>query len=148
MFTYLLHAKNMLTAILYNNTRILCACVCLCVCLSNLRYPEWEVVSPRHLHHLEELCLANCITCFSSLYDTRLEKKAFGSFSPVTRQIPYTHGYFPVTLGRMNLATTRKPLEHSQRVCVEGHALHITGTIIAIDFYVNLVLLIINSTKS
>ena len=30
------------------------------------------------------------------------------------------------------MPTTRKPLEHSRRVCVEGHALHIMGDIVAI----------------
>ena len=30
------------------------------------------------------------------------------------------------------LPTTRKPLEHSQRVRIGGHAVHITGTIVAI----------------
>ena len=44
---------------------------------------------------------------------------------------------FPVTLGWMNLATTAKPLEHSQRVCVEVHTIFTTGTIVAIAFYVN-----------
>ena len=32
------------------------------------------------------------------------------------------------------LPTTRKPLEHSQRVRIEGHGLHIMGTIVAIAF--------------
>ena len=41
-----------------------CVCVSVCVCLSNLRYPEREIVSPRCLHHLENLRLASCTKCF------------------------------------------------------------------------------------
>ena len=42
------------------------------------------------------------------------------------------HIYLSVTLGRMNVAYYKKPLEQFRRVSVEGHALHITGTIVAI----------------
>ena len=59
-------------------------------------------------------------------------EQAFGSFSPVMR-LKVT---LLVTLGRMNPdPTTRKSLEHSRRVCIEGHALHITGTIVAPAVY-------------
>ena len=36
---------------------------------------------------------------------------------------------FPVTLGRMNVAHYNKAFGTFRRVFVEGHALHITGTI-------------------
>ena len=58
----------------------MCVCVCLSVCLSNLRYPKRDVVSPRRLHHLEELHLASCTNCFSSLYDTPFERKSHWKF--------------------------------------------------------------------
>ena len=160
------------TCILYNNTRILC--VCLSVSLSNMRYLEREVVSPRRLHHLEVLLLASCTNCFSSLYDARFERKNFWKFSSSQAGYPQREVVSPRCLHNLEergwrvaqtafqayttrgsskslcklfvsytpnsvhapinfqlpwvgliLLTTRKALEHSGRVRVEGHALHV-----------------------
>ena len=69
---------------------VLCASVCVrvgvWVCFSNLRYLEWEVVSPCSLNRLEELHLASCTNCFSSLHDARFMRKSlckfFASYAP------------------------------------------------------------------
>ena len=41
-----------------------------------------------------------------------------------------------VTLGRMNLVNYNKAIGYFLRVHIEGHTLHIMGTIVAIAFYV------------
>ena len=89
---------NRLRLVLYNNTRILCVCLsvclCVCVCLSNLRYPEWEVVAPRCLHHLEELRLASCTNCFLSLYNEPFERKGLWKFfHQLLAEFQCTHRY-------------------------------------------------------
>ena len=58
-----------------------CLSLCVCVCLSNLKYPEREVVSPRCLYRLEEFRLARCINCFSSLYDGPFQRNSVWNFS-------------------------------------------------------------------
>ena len=79
--------------------------MCACVCLSNLRYPERDVVSSPCLHHLEELRLARCTNCFSSRYDASFVRKSlwkfFASYAPNSLARTVT---FPVSLGRMNFA--------------------------------------------
>ena len=75
------------------------------VSLSNLRYPEREIVLPRCLHHLKELCVASCSNCFSSLYDVWFKRKSlwkfFASYEPNSHARTVT---LLVTLHRMNLA--------------------------------------------
>ena len=89
--------------------RVFCVCVCLPVCLSNLRYQERKVVSPRCLCHLEELRLARCINCFSSLYDMWFERNMLWKFFCQLRTESLAHTVtFPVTLGKMNLAHYNK----------------------------------------
>ena len=104
-----------------------------CVCLSNLRYRERQVVLPRCLHHIEELRLASCTNCFSSLYNVWFERKSlwkvFASFAPNSRARTVT---LRVTLGRMNLAQYLIFAYHFRRSHVEGQAQYITGTIVAI----------------
>ena len=68
------HGIKCVTRILYYNTRILC------VCLSTLKYSEREVVLPRCLHHLEQVYLASCTNCFSSLYEVWFERKSVWNF--------------------------------------------------------------------
>ena len=58
----------------------MCVSVCQCVCVSNLWYPERKVVSLRPLHQLEELHLASCTNCFSSLYVVLFERKSLWKF--------------------------------------------------------------------
>ena len=129
---------NGLQLFLSNNTHILFLCLCVCVCLSNLRYAEQEVVLRRCLHHLEELGLASYTNCFLSLYDTRFERKSsckiFASYAPNPVHV-LLHFWLP--LARSISPTASKPLELSQRVCVERDSLHITGIMVAIAFYVN-----------
>ena len=103
--------------------------------LSNLRYLEQEVVSPRWLHHLEELCLASCTNCFSSLYNEWFERKSlwkfFASYMPNSRARIVT---LLVTLGSMNLAqylTTAGTF--SKVTCWRTRPLHVHhGTTVAI----------------
>ena len=47
------------------------------------------------------------------------------------------HVTLPVTLVRMNLAHHLNAIGTFSKVGVEGHTLHITGTIVDIVFYVN-----------
>ena len=111
-------------------------CVSVCVCLSvqpeisgmerhiaTLLTPFWTA-PPGELHKL----LLKPIWCAVQ------EKKRLEVFRQLLAESRACTVMLPVTLGRMNLATTTKPLEHFRRVCVEGHALHITGTIVAIAF--------------
>ena len=77
---------NGLQLVLYNNTRIVC--VCLSVCLSNLSFPEWEVLTPRHLRHLEKLLLTSCTNFFSSPYETPFERKSLWNFFPTYDRYP------------------------------------------------------------
>ena len=110
--------------LVYNNTCILCVPVC----LSTLRYPEQEVVSPRFLHYSEEVHLASCTTCFSSLYDVRFERKSlwklFASYASNSVHAPL---HFQLPWAGWILPTTTKLLEHFSRVHIERHALHITA---------------------
>ena len=78
---------------------------------SHLKYPEREVVSPRCLHHLEELRLASCTKCFLRLHNPQFQTKAHGRFSPVTRWNSCKHHYTSGYPGRMNLAHCKKAIE-------------------------------------
>ena len=90
-----------------------------CVCLSNLRYPEREVVLPRRLHHLEELHLVNCTTAFQAYTTHDSREKAFEKFLPVTRRIPCTHRYISGYPGQDESC----PLQQSFWNILEGYAL-------------------------
>ena len=109
--------------------------MCESVCLFHLRYLEQKVVSPHCLHHLEELCLASCTNCFLSLHEVLFERKwrwkVFTSYAPIPVYAPL---HFRLSWAGLILPTATKPLEYSRRVCIEEHALHITGTIVAIAF--------------
>ena len=112
-----------------------CACVCLSVCLSHLRYLEQETISPRSLNHLGELHLVSCTKCFSSQHDTRFDRKRLCNFFASYSQNPmHALLQFSLPCAGWTLLTTTKLLEHFRRVCVEAHALHITGTIVATAF--------------
>ena len=96
---------------------------------------SWKTCRPHHW--------SSCPNCFSSLCDARFERKSLRKFSPVTCstvtfRLPWAGWIWP---------TTRKPLEHFRRVCVEGHILHLTGTVVAIAIYVN-GLQLLHSTRS
>ena len=119
---------------LYNNTRILCVCVCRCVSVCVSVQPEisgmgggiamplapsWRAL-PGELHKL----------LFEPIRSVVREKKPLQIFCQLRAESHTCTVTFLVTLGRMNLATTTKRLEHSRRVCVEGHALHITGMVV------------------
>ena len=54
--------------------------MCLFICLSLLRSREWDVVVLCFLHQREELHLASCTNCFSSRYNTLLERKRLWKF--------------------------------------------------------------------
>ena len=109
---------------------------------------EREVVSPRCLHHLEELRLASSTNWVSSLYDSPIERKSLWNFfaSYVLNSVP-AQLLFRLPWAGWSLPTTTKPLEHSQKIYVVGHALHFMSSVVALGFYVN-GLSIINSTKS
>ena len=98
-----------LPSILYNNMHILCVClcVCLCLCLSHLRSPEWEVVSPHCLHHLEELCL---VSCTNARFKRKGLLKFFASYVLNPMHTPL---HFRLLWAGLILPTTTKPLEHS-----------------------------------
>ena len=117
---------------------ILLFSVCACVCLTNLRYSEREVISPRCLHHLEELRLMSCTNCRSSLNDVQFERKSLRKFfaSYVPNSVHASLHFWLSWAGRI-LPTTTKPLEVFGRVGNEGHTLHIAGTIVAVAFYMN-----------
>ena len=75
------------------------------------------------------------------------EKKPLEAFHQLCPQSRARSVTLPVILGRMNFAQYKKAVGTFSRVRVEGHALYITGTIVAIALYVN-GLQILHSTKS
>ena len=117
----------------------MCVCVCLFVCVSvppeisdtggritTLLTLSWRA-SPGELHKL----------LFKSIRHAVWEKslwKFFASYVPNPAHAPLL---FLLPWAGWMLSSTTKPLEHSWRVCIEGHALHIMGTIVAIALYVN-----------
>ena len=76
--------------------------------------------------HLKELHLASCTNCFSSLYDAWFERRSpwkfFASYTPNPVHAPLL---FRLPWAGWILPNTTKLLEHSQKVCIERHALHI-----------------------
>ena len=107
-----------------------CVCVWMSVCVSNLRCPEPEVVSPRLLYYLEEICQASCTNCFSRLYETCFTRKGFGSFSRGKRRIPlHVPLQFRLLWAAWILPTSWPLLNHSRKSHVEGHAHYIMGNV-------------------
>ena len=124
-----------------------CPCVCVCVFvppeisgrggrIATLHIPSWTP-SPGELHKL----------LFKRTRRAVREKKLLEVFRQLRPEFRAPIVTLLVTLARMNLATTTKRLEQSRRVWVEGNALHITGTIVAIAVYVY-GLQILHSTRS
>ena len=65
------------------------------------------------------------------------EKKPLEVFCQLRAQSRTHIVTLPVTLDRMNLAHYNKAVGTFSKGMVEGHALHITGMIVTIPFYVN-----------
>ena len=88
------------------------------------------VVSSSSLYHLEELCLASCTDCFSTVYDACFDTKSLSNLSARYAPNPvHTRLLFLLLWAGWNLPTTNKRMEHSRRVSIEGHSLHFTGRV-------------------
>ena len=114
---------------------ILVFCVCLSVPpeisgtrgrITMLLTPSWRA-SPGELHKLlfEPTLCAFWEKSFRNFFASYALNPVH---APLHFRLPWAGWIFPAR---------RKPLEHSQGVCVEGHTLHIMGTIVAIAFYMN-----------
>ena len=92
-------------------------CVCVSVCLSYLRSCERDVVALHFLHCREEFHLASCTNCFSSRYDTPLERKRLWKFfQGYALTAIYSHKKLPVTMGTINPAYPTQKLPVRERV--------------------------------
>ena len=109
-------------------------CVCLFVCVFvPTEASGTGVVSPRCLNRLEELRHGKLHELlFESTRRAVREKKPLEVFHQVRAKSHADTVTFPLTKSRMNLAHFNKPLKHSRRVIVEGHALNLTGIMVAI----------------
>ena len=118
--------------ILYNNTHFRHLCVC----------STWDIQNGRSCYYASYTVLKSFAwritqTAYWAYTTCSLREKVFASFAPVVRRIPCTHCYNSSYPGRMNLAHYKKVVKNFPRVCVEVNARHITGTIVAIAFYMN-----------
>ena len=113
---------------------VFCACVFVSVC------PTWDIHNERSYHHiawtiLKSFAWRGTQTAFEAYTMHGLREKAFESFKPVNVANPvHARLHFQLPWAGWILPTTRKSFEHSGRVCIEGHALHIMGTIVTICF--------------
>ena len=91
--------------IVYNNKCIVCVCLCVFV---PPEISEWKVVLQHFLYHLEELCLASCITAFQAYAMCSSREKAFGILCQLVAEFCACTITLLAPLGRMNLAHYKK----------------------------------------
>ena len=104
--------------------RVLCVCVCLSVCLSPTRCHERNV-SPRYIRQRKEILLASCTNYFSNpIWCVVQDDKSLEVFNRLQVGGCARTLDFHVLWSGWILPTTWIPLEHSQRLRVEGHNLH------------------------